>query len=181
MPKIVVNGKSYNSVDEMPAEIRAAYQKALEVLHDADKNGIPDFLEGKAQPNVSDIPINVDVQSGSRIVMGDNVYSSVDQLPPDARMKFDQAMAKLGALGLDRDGNGIPDVLEAKTPELGKKPIITPSSPMGIPPMTSQEPPPSVIQEEGLNFKPGTVFLLLILLLLGFLALTAYLVITLAG
>lgn len=181
MPKIVVNGKTYNSVDEMPAEIRAAYQKALEVLHDADKNGIPDFLEGKAMPDVSNIPINVDAQSGSQIVMGDNVYSSVDQLPPEARLKFDQAMAKLGALGLDRDGNGVPDVLEARNPELGRQPIITPSGSMDNPPMISQEPPPSVIQEEGMNFKPGTVMLLLILLLLGFLALTAYLIITMIG
>ncbi len=181
MPKIVVNGKSYDSMDEMPADIRAAYQKALEVLHDADKNGIPDFLEGKSMPDASGIPINVDVRSGSQIVMGGNVYSSVNELPPEARVKFDQAMAKLGALGLDRDGNGVPDVLESKPPVLGKKPTITPSRPMGIPSMISQEPPPSVIQEEGMNFKPGTIVLLLILLLLGFLALTAYLVITLAG
>lgn len=180
MPDIVVNGKAYNSVEEMPADVRAAYQKALEVLHDADGNGIPDFLEGKSMANVSGIPINVDVQSGSQIVMGDNVYSSVDQLPHEARLKFDQAMAKLGALGLDRDGNGIPDVLEAKAPELATYQGVITSEPMGIPSMTSQEPPPSVIQEEGMNFKPGTVLLLLILLLLGFLALTAYLVITLS-
>lgn len=45
--KIVVNGREYASLEEMPPEIRAVYQKAMDVLADRDANGVPDILEGK--------------------------------------------------------------------------------------------------------------------------------------
>ena len=43
--KIIFDGQVYHSVDEMPAEARQAYQRALGTL-DADQNGVPDMLEG---------------------------------------------------------------------------------------------------------------------------------------
>ena len=43
--KIVFNGQVYHSADEMPAEARQAYQRAIGTL-DADQNGVPDMLEG---------------------------------------------------------------------------------------------------------------------------------------
>lgn len=45
--KIVINGKEYASADEMPPDIRAVYERALNVLADRDANGVPDVLEGK--------------------------------------------------------------------------------------------------------------------------------------
>ena len=45
--KIVINGKEYASTDEMPPEIRALYEKAMETFADRDGNQVPDFLEGK--------------------------------------------------------------------------------------------------------------------------------------
>jgi hypothetical protein len=45
--KIQINGKEYASTDEMPPEIRALYEKAMETFADRDGNQVPDFLEGK--------------------------------------------------------------------------------------------------------------------------------------
>jgi hypothetical protein len=43
-----------------------------------------------------------------KIVVNGHEYSSADQLPPEAREAYDRAMGMLA----DRNGNGIPDVLE---------------------------------------------------------------------
>ncbi|MGH7859948.1 MAG: hypothetical protein ACREQY_21690, partial [Candidatus Binatia bacterium] len=45
--KIVINGKEYATVEEMPPEIRAVYDKAMALLADKDANDVPDILEGK--------------------------------------------------------------------------------------------------------------------------------------
>ena len=43
--KIVVNGREYASPDEMPADVRASYERAMATLADKNGNGIPDILE----------------------------------------------------------------------------------------------------------------------------------------
>lgn len=48
--KIIFNGREYKSADEMPPEARAAYEQAMSVFTDADRNGIPDIFEGKINP-----------------------------------------------------------------------------------------------------------------------------------
>jgi len=45
--KIVINGKEYASLDEMPPEIRAVYEKAMSMLADKDANGVPDVFQEK--------------------------------------------------------------------------------------------------------------------------------------
>lgn len=45
--KIVINGQSYERVEDMPPEIRDVYERAMSMLSDADRNGVPDILEGK--------------------------------------------------------------------------------------------------------------------------------------
>lgn len=49
---IVYEGKTYNSVDELPPEARRKYEEAMDKLGDANQNGIPDLLEGKGVLNV---------------------------------------------------------------------------------------------------------------------------------
>jgi hypothetical protein len=46
---IVINGREYESADEMPPEIREVYERALALTADADGNGVPDVLEGKGR------------------------------------------------------------------------------------------------------------------------------------
>ena len=44
--RIVFNGKEYASQEEMPVDVRQAYDQAMgTVLADADRNGIPDIFE----------------------------------------------------------------------------------------------------------------------------------------
>ena len=43
--KIIVNGQVFDSLDQLPPEISAKYEQALGAM-DANKNGIPDFVEG---------------------------------------------------------------------------------------------------------------------------------------
>ncbi|TMC59673.1 MAG: hypothetical protein E6J26_03285 [Chloroflexi bacterium] len=111
--KIVVNGKEYNSVEEMPPDIRQSYEKAmtmlgrktLGILADTDHNGVPDLFE---KFGATDLNFTT---TSRMIVYEGKTYNSVDELPPEAKEKYQQAMAKLGG---DADNNGIPDVLEGK-------------------------------------------------------------------
>ena len=49
---ILFNGKTYNSLEEMPAKERQAYEQIRKIFVDANGNGIPDFLEGDIVKNV---------------------------------------------------------------------------------------------------------------------------------
>jgi hypothetical protein len=44
--RITVNGKTYGSVEEMPADVRREYEQAMRLLADQNRNGIPDVFEG---------------------------------------------------------------------------------------------------------------------------------------
>lgn len=44
---IVRERKEYASIDEMPPEIRAVYEKAMSLLADEDADGVPDIVEEK--------------------------------------------------------------------------------------------------------------------------------------
>ncbi len=91
--QINFNSKTYNSVDEMPANERQAYESMFQIFTDANGNGIPDFLEG-------DIAKNVMTAFTSAINYDGKVYNSVDELPPEARQKLQDAFAKLNQLGI---------------------------------------------------------------------------------
>ncbi len=115
--RIVIDGKSYNSVDEMPEDVRKKYEAALHSLKDQNGNSIPDVLEnmGTLTDNNGDgIPDIVENTLGSpivkaalKIMMNGKEFHSLDDLPPEARAKYEQAMSKL-----DANHNGVPDILE---------------------------------------------------------------------
>jgi hypothetical protein len=189
MPKIVINGQSYDSPDDMPANIRETYQKAMEVLHDSDGNGIPDLLEGKPVQNISTGPVSLNLRSGSQIILGNKIFTDPNDLPPEARVNYDQAIAKIGPLLSDVDGNGIPDMLEGK---ISRQPVdtgTTTSTTMEIPsgntfqaspPMIPQEPPQSVIQEESTNYGVIAMIMLVALVLVGALGAGVYIFVNMA-
>lgn len=125
--QIIFNGKTYNSVDEMPASEREAYESMFKIFQDADGNGIPDFLEGDIAKNVLTAFTNVVHYDGK-------VYNSMDELPPEARQKVQAAFTKLNNLGLISAGASTP-----KPPAF--EPAFQPSRPL-----MPQEP---TIQESG--------------------------------
>ncbi len=71
--KFKVNGKEYNSLDEMPAPIREAYEKAV-----ADKEGIE-------QGNIASV-------TAGKIVFNGQEYASVDSMPSDVRQMYETIM-----------------------------------------------------------------------------------------
>jgi hypothetical protein len=114
MPTFVVNNKSYSSIEEMPPDVRQAYEQAMGVLADKNGNGVPDILEGAffAGPVGGQAMSKVD----TRFVVDGKVYSRVEDLPPEARHKYDLAIAKAGEVMGDANRNGVPDILEGMLP-----------------------------------------------------------------
>ena len=117
-PKIIViDGQAYHSVDEMPPEVRQRYELALRLLADADndpiagaaesrdiladqnRNGVPDMLEKIMGANA--------VVEGMKIVIDGREFNGIENLPPEARARYEEAMRKL-----DKNRNGVPDFVE---------------------------------------------------------------------
>jgi len=86
--KFVVNGKEYDRIEDMPEEVRSVYQSLSGLIGDTDQNGIPDILEGKASARALTTNVN--------IVHDGKVYTSVADLPPDLKEKYQKAMQALG-------------------------------------------------------------------------------------
>lgn len=91
--QIIFNGKTFNSLEEMPANERMAYEQMQKIFVDANGNGIPDFLEGDVAKNVMTAFTNVVNYDGK-------VYNSLDELPADTRQKVQDAFAKLNQMGI---------------------------------------------------------------------------------
>ena len=113
---IVIDGRTYKSVDEMPEEVRRNYESAMSQLGDNDRNGIPDMLENltnSTDQNKNGMPDSIEgmistvMSSSTKIIANGTEYNSLDELPPDIRAKYEQAMGSL-----DTNRNGVPDFLE---------------------------------------------------------------------
>jgi len=112
---IVIDGKTYKSAEEMPADVRKAYESAMSQFADNDRNGLPDALEdltGFKDQNKSGMPdafegMVSNMISSTKIIAGGDEYNSLDDLPPDVRAKYEQAMG-----ALDSNRNGVPDFFE---------------------------------------------------------------------
>lgn len=112
--KIIFNGKTYTKLEEMPSEVRQAYEQALAQFADANKNGIPDILEGVGAGNV------ISIQRSS-ISFNGREYKSEGEMPPVVRRLFEMAMGQA-----DANRNNIPDALETA---LGIKPATAAAQP----------------------------------------------------
>ncbi len=116
--KIVIDGKTYNSVDEMPEDVRRNYEDAMRnfsvpptnvanpaqmlnnIFADTDNNGVPDIME----KHVMNLP------GGTTFVVNGQTYNKLEELPPEARAKYEKVMG-----AMDKNTNGMPDWLEAMT------------------------------------------------------------------
>jgi hypothetical protein len=113
---IVIDGKTYKSVDEMPEDVRKNYESAMRNL-DANQNGTPDLFEGAASFQGT----TTNVINAAKIVVNGQVFDGLDQLPPEVRAKYEQAMG-----ALDANKNGIPDFVEGMLGTSNQtKPIAT--------------------------------------------------------
>jgi hypothetical protein len=118
--RITVNGQTYNSVDEMPPDVRKTYEQLMAKLkEDRDGNGIPDILEGKAAgAAAANSVVNV-VKTSKFIVNGQERDISAlpaeiqNLLPPAARV--DPLDAVAAAQRDDRGAGGNAIVLRLPT------------------------------------------------------------------
>ena len=74
--KIVLNGREYDSVEQMPPEVREQYLQALGALRDSDGDGVPDVLQQSGSSN--GVVEETFVFNGRK-------YNSLDELPPEVR------------------------------------------------------------------------------------------------
>jgi len=86
--KIKINGKEYNNLEEMPADVRSLYEKAL-------------ASRGSTSSNVQ-------FKTNSKITFNGQTFNSLDEMPEDVRRIYESVMA-----AVDKDGDGIPDSLQA--------------------------------------------------------------------
>jgi len=114
---IVIDGKTYRNVDEMPPDIRQKYEQAMRSLGDANENRIPDAFENlnilsdKDKNGVPDVLDNLVAGQATvgtmKIIVDGKEFNGIENLPPEARARYEEAMAKL-----DANRNGIPDFVE---------------------------------------------------------------------
>ncbi|HSL43954.1 MAG TPA: hypothetical protein VK897_11025 [Anaerolineales bacterium] len=114
---IVIDGKTYQSVEDMPAEVRQKFQQAMRSLGDANNNNIPDAFEtlnifaDKNKNGAPDVLENIvagqAAVSSMKIVVDGNEFNGIEDLPPEARAKYQEAINQL-----DANRNGIPDFVE---------------------------------------------------------------------
>ena len=121
--KILFNGQEYNSVDEMPVEVRYAYQEVLEVLEDKDKNGVPDILEHGAQAGKARVVVN------TRYKVNGQEYENKDDLPADVQEALVKLNVDKGASRMPPTPNPMP-VIPSPSAEIWpppSQPIIPPT------------------------------------------------------
>jgi hypothetical protein len=99
---IVIDGKTYRSVEEMPEDVRRNYENAMRGL-DQNQNGVPDAFEGSGSFQSA----TANVINTNKIIVNGQVFDGLDQLPPEVRAKYEQAMS-----AMDANKNGVPDFME---------------------------------------------------------------------
>ena len=177
-PKIIViDGKTYNSVDEMPPDIRQKYEAAMGSLGDANNNQIPDAFEtmnvfgDKDRDGIPDVVENLltgqAAVNSMKIIVDGKEFNGLEGLPPEARAKYEAAMVKL-----DANKNGIPDFVEGMmktassnqaTPAVTGFPVQTPLPAPSIPVNPTITPDTS----NGLMLALAGLFVLLLCVLAG--------------
>jgi hypothetical protein len=163
MEIISFNGKTYNSLEEMPADQRAAYEQVMSFMKDENNNGIPDMFEG-------DVIQKMMGMASTRVMVNGQEVQSVESLPPEARAKFEKAMVKLSQLGIlpteTQEAQGFPS---QSTPQIApSEPVFTQS------PSFVQSPQSAISEDTGPRFgiiiiAILAVFLVCALATLGFL------------
>ncbi|MCI0360059.1 MAG: hypothetical protein L0211_16400 [Planctomycetaceae bacterium] len=92
--KIVINGREYSSPDELPAEAREGYERAMSALADKNGNGIPDTLEMHLDPDklraaMSGATAAATVITAQKFIINGREYNSVGEMSPQDRRHFE--------------------------------------------------------------------------------------------
>ncbi|HNM35677.1 MAG TPA: hypothetical protein PKI33_01380 [Anaerolineales bacterium] len=127
MPTINFNGKTYNNIEEMPANERQAFEKLSSLLVDANGNGIPDLLEGDMVQNVMAVHA-----TKTSINVNGQTYHSLEDLPPDLRQSVDGAFQFLSKMGIANTTSDIQTPAMRQEAQPKSKPFLAQESPSAI-------------------------------------------------
>jgi hypothetical protein len=109
--KIIINGKEYNSQDELPPELRKVYDQAL------------------ANRSASQ---QMQITSGSKITFNGQTYNNREEMPEEVRRIYDSAVD-----AIDKNHDGIPDALQKG----GLEVLPTPGTSTPMAPLPAQQSP----------------------------------------
>ena len=109
---IEFNGKTYASVEEMPPEERKAYEAAMRLLAESDKKGLWELM--KAARKAGGVHHEVTIRA-MKIVVNGREYTSVEEMSPEDRSLYEQAMTNLEGSaeeGQEAPAVGVPSATE---------------------------------------------------------------------
>lgn len=142
-PKIIViDGKTYHSLEEMPPDVRQKYEQAMRSLGDANNNQIPDAFEtlnifaDKDKNGAPDVLENIVAGQATvnsmKIIVDGKEFNGLENLPPEARARYEEALGRL-----DANRNGIPDFVEGMVNMAGSNASVgTGHAPRSTPPVS---------------------------------------------
>jgi hypothetical protein len=86
--KIRVNGQDYASVEDMPPNIRQAYERAMAAMPGAKHSGLLNTLENGLRANAQ-------TAFSAKVIFNGQEYGSVDQMPANVRQLYQAVMATI--------------------------------------------------------------------------------------
>lgn len=143
MPTIHFNGKTYNNLEEMPADEKQAYEQMMGMFVDKNGNSIPDFLEGDmVQKVISAYSTNPSIQVSGK------TYHNLDELPPELRQSVDGAFKMLSKMGIL---DGTPNQTQNTFEEHASKHTVHNEDYIKPTPFVSREYKPVIEEDKGSN------------------------------
>lgn len=89
--RITINGREYSTPDEMPADVRAIYDR---LMVDRDGNGVPDVVDQARRQGMTD---SSGVATHHEVVINNKTYDRLEDVPPDLRKVVERAFGQPGA------------------------------------------------------------------------------------
>jgi len=160
---ITFNGKTYESVDEMPRDVRREYENAMRLLNKAKA----ELSEGGGEMSKTEIKTSV----STRFEIDGKEYSSPDEMPPDVRERFESLMSDMAKIAqgmIPTESAASAEMKDEASLLISAEAISEPASqPISAPPIQSSSP---VIKEErsSLGLLVAAAVVILLLLALGF-------------
>ena len=123
MPTIIFNGKTYNSIEDMPADERQAFEQMSQMFVDKNGNGIPDFLEGDMVQKVLAAH-----STNMHVSVNGKTYHTLEDLPPELRQSVDGAFKMLSSIGILSNMPGVQTPQVNRETMVESRPFIAPQS-----------------------------------------------------